>query len=149
MREALKLVAPNIEAQEVDLVEDIAPGPVVVQGNALRIEQVMVNLLRNAIDAMEDSAPRSLSVRVGAIAGTGWFEVADRGHGLGHASLPELQEPFVTTRESGQGMGLGLAISAGIVKEHHGQMTARNRDGGGAVFRVEIPLADSAEEAAE
>jgi two-component system C4-dicarboxylate transport sensor histidine kinase DctB len=149
MREALKLVAPNIEAQEADLVEDIAPGPVVVQGNALRIEQVMVNLLRNAIDAMEDSAPRSLSVRVGAIAGTGWFEVADRGHGLGHASLPELQEPFVTTRESGQGMGLGLAISAGIVKEHHGQMTARNRDGGGAVFHVEIPLADSAEEAAE
>lgn len=149
MREALKLVTPNIEAQQVNLVEDIAPGPVMVQGNALRIEQVMVNILRNAIDAMEDSTPRSLTVRVGIGGGMAWFEVADRGHGLGQASLPDLQEPFVTSRESGQGMGLGLAISAGIVKEHHGQMSARNRNGGGAVFRVEIPLADSAEEAAE
>jgi two-component system C4-dicarboxylate transport sensor histidine kinase DctB len=75
--------------------------------------------------------------------------VADRGHGLGQSSLLELQEPFVTSRESGQGMGLGLAISAGIVKEHHGVMTARNRDGGGAAFRVEIPLAETTEEAAE
>jgi two-component system C4-dicarboxylate transport sensor histidine kinase DctB len=149
MREALKLVAPNIEALQINLVEEIEPAPVTVQGNALRIEQVMVNLLRNAMDAMEDSIPHDLTVRVGADAGTGWFEVADRGHGLGQSSLPELQEPFVTSRESGQGMGLGLAISAGIVKEHHGAMTARNRDGGGAVFRVEIPLADTAKEAAE
>ncbi|WP_306046151.1 ATP-binding protein [Nioella sp. MMSF_3534] len=149
MREALKLVAPNIEALQINLVEEIEPAPVTVQGNALRIEQVMVNLLRNAMDAMEDSTPRDLTVRVGADAGTGWFEVADRGHGLGQSSLPELQEPFVTSRESGQGMGLGLAISAGIVKEHHGAMTARNRDGGGAVFRVDIPLADTAKEAAE
>lgn len=149
MREALKLVAPNVEALQINLVEEIEPAPVTVQGNALRIEQVMVNLLRNAIDAMEDSAPRDLTVRVGSGAGTGWFEVADRGHGLGQSSLPELQEPFVTSRESGQGMGLGLAISAGIVKEHHGAMIARNRDGGGAQFRVEIPLADTAKEAAE
>jgi two-component system C4-dicarboxylate transport sensor histidine kinase DctB len=149
MREALKLVAPNVEALQINLVEEIEPAPVTVQGNALRIEQVMVNLLRNAIDAMEDSTPSDLTVRVGSGSGTGWFEVADRGHGLGQSSLPELQEPFVTSRESGQGMGLGLAISAGIVKEHHGAMTARNRAGGGAVFRVEIPLADTAKEAAE
>lgn len=149
MHEALKLVAPNVEALQINLVEEIEPAPVTVQGNALRIEQVMVNLLRNAMDAMEDSAPRDLTVRVGSGAGTSWFEVADRGHGLGQSSLPELQEPFVTSRESGQGMGLGLAISAGIVKEHHGAMIARNRDGGGALFRVEIPLADTAKEAAE
>ena len=149
MREALNLMAPNVETHQINLVEEIAPGPVMVQGNALRIEQVMVNLLRNAVDAMEDSAPRDLTVRVGAAGDMAWFEVADRGHGLGRASLPDLQEPFVTSRESGQGMGLGLAISAGIVKEHHGVMSARNRDGGGAVFRVEIPLADTAEEAAE
>lgn len=149
MREALKLVAPNIEAQAVRLTQDLGPDPVIVQGNALRIEQVMVNLLRNAIDAMACAADPTLAVRVGADDGRAWFEVADRGHGLGDASLPELQEPFVTSRESGQGMGLGLAISAGIVKEHHGAMSARNRDGGGAAFRVEIPLAAPAEEAAE
>ena len=149
MREALKLVAPNIEANAVQLVQDLSAAPVIVQGNALRIEQVMVNILRNAIDAMEDGPPRDLMVRVGGASGMGWFEVADCGHGLGEASLSDLQEPFVTSRESGQGMGLGLSISAGIVKEHHGQMTAHNRDSGGAVFRVEIPLADTTEEAAE
>ena len=149
MREALKLVAPNIAAQGVRLEQDLGPDPVIVQGNALRIEQVMVNLLRNAIDAMEGAADPVLTVRVGAGEGCAWVEVADRGHGLGEASLAELQEPFVTSRESGHGMGLGLAISAGIVKEHHGVMSARNHDGGGAAFRVEIPLAAPAEEAAE
>lgn len=149
MREALKLVAPNIEAAGVALAQDIPSTPVVVLGNALRLEQVMVNLLRNAIDAMEDSTPRPLSVRVGQDATGAWFEVADRGHGLGQASLVELQEPFVTSRESGKGMGLGLAISAGIVKEHHGRMTARNRARGGAVFRVDIPRSDTVEEAAQ
>ena len=149
MREALKLVAPNLDTHAVELVQDLPDGPVMVQGNALRIEQVMVNILRNAIDAMEDGDRRELTVRVGSAGGLAWFAVADRGHGLGQSSLLELQEPFVTSRESGQGMGLGLAISAGIVKEHHGVMTARNRDGGGAAFRVEIPLAETTEEAAE
>lgn len=149
MREALKLVAPNVEKHDVNLVEEIDSTSAVIQGNALRIEQVMVNILRNAIDAMDDTGGRDLTVRVGTSGGMGWFEVADRGHGLGQASLSDLQEPFVTSRESGQGMGLGLAISAGIVKEHHGTMTARNRTGGGATFRVEIPLADTAEEDAE
>ena len=146
MREALKLVAPNVEKHDVNLVEEIDDTSAIIQGNALRIEQVMVNILRNAIDAMDDAGGRDLTVRVGTSGGMGWFEVADRGHGLGQASLSDLQEPFVTSRESGQGMGLGLAISAGIVKEHHGTMTARNRTGGGATFRVEIPLADTAEE---
>lgn len=146
MREALKLVAPNVEKHDINLIEEIDSTSAIIQGNALRIEQVMVNILRNAIDAMDDTGGRDLTVRVGTSGGMGWFEVADRGHGLGQASLSDLQEPFVTSRESGQGMGLGLAISAGIVKEHHGTMTARNRTGGGATFRVEIPLADTAEE---
>ena len=71
----------------------------------------------------------------------------DNGHGLGDATLADLQEPFVTTRESGrgpgQGMGLGLAISASIVKDHNGTMTARNREAGGTVFTVSFPRAHS------
>ena len=149
MDEAVKLVQPNLEAGDIALSQDRPAGPVIVQGIRLRIEQVMTNILRNAIDAMEDGDDRALTVSVGAGAGTAWFEVADRGHGLGDASLSDLSEPFVTSRASGQGMGLGLAISAGIVTEHHGVMRAWNRPSGGAVFRVEIPLAQHAEEAAE
>ncbi len=149
MDEAVKLVQPNLEVAEIDLTQDRAATPVIVRGNRLRIEQVMTNILRNAVDAMEDGDDRALTVSVGGGAGMAWFEVADRGHGLGDASLADLTEPFVTSRASGQGMGLGLAISAGIVTEHHGVMRAWNRPSGGAVFRVEIPLAHISEEAAE
>lgn len=144
MDEALTLVAPNIDAQNVQLRKAFPNTPVVVHGNPLRIEQVMTNLLRNAIDAMEDSDPPSLEVVLGSDTAPGggeaWFEIRDRGHGLGAGTLEEWQEPFATSRASGQGMGLGLAISAGIVKEHGGQMQARDRSGGGTVFRVELPL---------
>jgi two-component system C4-dicarboxylate transport sensor histidine kinase DctB len=78
-----------------------------------------------------------------------WVACADNGHGLGQATLAELQEPFVTTRESGQGMGLGLAISASIVSDLGGVMTAENRPGGGAVFRICFPSLASLQEAAE
>ncbi|SFL78696.1 sensor histidine kinase [Shimia aestuarii] len=139
MAAALALVAPNIEA--LGCVVDRAPGetPASVRGSRLRIEQVMTNLLRNAVDAMEGVAAPRLSVRIGSEGDQVYFEVADTGHGLGAATLNELQEPFVTTRESGHGMGLGLAISDNIIKDHEGRMSARNRAEGGAVFRVTLP----------
>ncbi len=108
---------------------------------------MLTNLLRNALDAMEDSDTRRLSTAIGSDGATAGGEIRDTGHGLGGASLSELQEPFVTSRESGRGMGLGLAISAGIVREHHGTLQARNRPGGGALFRVEIPVSGPAREA--
>ncbi|WP_300546605.1 ATP-binding protein [Roseovarius sp.] len=143
---ALSLLTPNIEASGVTLDLRQPPDPILVRGNQLRLEQVMTNILRNAVDALEDSDERRLHVRMGLADKAGWVEVHDTGHGLGKASLSDLQEPFVTTRESGRGMGLGLAISANIVKEHHGRISARNAEGRGAVFRVEIPVADGEED---
>ncbi|CUI76984.1 sensor histidine kinase [Cognatishimia activa] len=141
MRAALALVEPNITTREVQVDLTIPKTSVTVRGNRLRLEQVMTNLLRNAIDAMEDSDARALSVTLDHSDGAAWFEIRDTGHGLGEATLADLQEPFVTSRESGQGMGLGLAISASIVNDHGGQMTARNAQRGGAVFRVTLPIA--------
>lgn len=143
---ALSLLTPNIEATEVTLDLRQPPGPIMVRGHQLRLEQVMTNVLRNAVDALEECDERVLHVRMGTTENAGWVEVRDTGHGLGAASLSDLQEPFVTTRESGRGMGLGLAISANIVKEHHGRISARNAEGRGAVFRVEIPMADGEED---
>ncbi len=148
MQAALELVAPNIEQVGAQVSLDAPDGPVLVRGDQLRLEQVMTNILRNALDALEDSGARTLDVLIGATDDTGWFEVQDSGQGLGGAALSDLQEPFFTTRESGRGMGLGLAISASIVKEHHGRISARDAAEGGAVFRVEIPLARAEEEVA-
>lgn len=139
LRDAAALVAPNLEAAKAELRLDLCPDLGGVRGSRLRIEQVMTNLLRNAIDASEDHAAPLIEVETGAGGDGIWFEIRDNGHGLGEATLAELQEPFVTTRESGRGMGLGLAISAGIVQDHGGTMTGRNRDTGGAVFRVAFP----------
>jgi len=146
--EAAALVAPNIGTAGIHLTRDLAALPVLVQGNKLRIEQVLTNILRNAVDATHDSAQKDVTIRTGSAQGMGWVEVLDTGLGLGGAKLDDLQEPFVTSRASGQGMGLGLAISSGIVTEHNGRLTAQDRPGGGAVFRVEIPLVSAQEEAA-
>ncbi|MEP6016852.1 MAG: ATP-binding protein [Paracoccaceae bacterium] len=148
MHASLELVAPNLAETGIKVTFGNDAEPTWVRGNSLRIEQVMTNLLRNAIDAMEDTKGGVISICFGPDEQdeqgeqdekTVWFEIEDSGHGLGDATLADLQEPFVTTRESGQGMGLGLAISAGIVSDHGGHMTARNKPTNGAVFRVTFP----------
>ncbi|WP_170325612.1 sensor histidine kinase [Ruegeria arenilitoris] len=146
---ALALVAPNIEQGKVKISIDAPTGPIFIRGSALRIEQVITNLLRNAIDAMDGADAPEIHIAVMASDNEAVLEIQDNGHGLGEATLAELQEPFVTTRESGRGMGLGLAISTSIVKDHDGTMTARNRDGGGTIFRVTFPMASITEETDE
>ncbi|WP_282182620.1 sensor histidine kinase [Aliiroseovarius marinus] len=145
LRDAIKmsldLVAPNIQQIGAEVALDLPTHPVLIRGIRLRVEQVMTNLLRNALDASEDRAAPKLTVRAGVSGTDAWVEIEDNGHGIGSATLEDLKEPFVTTRESGRGMGLGLAISASIVKDHEGQMTARNVDPEGAVFRVTFPHA--------
>lgn len=133
------LLEPNI--QEVDATVMIAPSDtaLLLKGNRMRLEQVVTNILRNALDALDGSEERRISVSLGRTAKDVWFEVADTGHGLGDRSLDELREPFATTRESGKGMGLGLTISAGIVSDHGGTITASNGESGGAVFRIALP----------
>lgn len=140
---ALELVTPNLQRLNVTPQLDLTDAPCLVVGNQLRLEQVMVNLLRNALDAVEGEPAPHVGLRLYRSDAELVFEVADNGHGLGAAALSDLQEPFVTTRESGRGMGLGLAISAGIVNDHHARMEAMNRTGGGALFRITFPPANT------
>ena len=136
---ALALVEPNIATVGARVAVTSPDHPVTVRGNRLRIEQVLTNVLRNALDAVEDCDTRRIEVAISLCDGMGRVEVCDTGHGLGQASLDELQEPFVTTRESGRGMGLGLAISANIVRAHEGRISVREAEGSGAVFCIDIP----------
>ena len=149
VRAALALVDPNIEQAKVEVSLDVPANPVLIRGIALRVEQVITNLLRNAMDATDETSAPEIRIAVTVSKDQATLEIQDNGHGLGEATLAELQEPFVTTRESGRGMGLGLAISASIVKDHDGTMTARNRSGGGTVFCVTFPIASRPEEANE
>ncbi|NRB02504.1 MAG: sensor histidine kinase [Rhodobacteraceae bacterium] len=137
---AITLLAPNVEHGPVTLRFEAPAEAVEMRGVQLRIEQVLTNLLRNAIDAAEGADRTDVTVTLGATEGTGWINVHDTGPGFGDLTLEDLQEPFFTTRESGRGMGLGLAISASIVKDHGGRMTAQSTQDAGTTFRLEFPL---------
>ncbi|WP_136440455.1 sensor histidine kinase [Pacificoceanicola onchidii] len=136
---ARDLNAPNIAHIGAQLTIAEPGAPLILKGNRMRLEQVVTNILRNALDAVEMQAEKRIDIAMGAGDGQVWLEVSDSGHGLGDQSFDELREPFATTRESGRGMGLGLTISAGIVSDHGGTITAQNRASGGAVFHIALP----------
>jgi two-component system C4-dicarboxylate transport sensor histidine kinase DctB len=108
----------------------------------LRLEQVLINLVGNAIDAVGSGAgaPASPSIWIDVDASEAWVRiyVRDNGPGIAQAHMPRLFEPFFSTKEGGQGMGLGLAISSSIAQENGGQLVARNVPGGGAEFLVTL-----------
>jgi two-component system C4-dicarboxylate transport sensor histidine kinase DctB len=100
----------------------------------LRLEQVLINLLGNALDATADiSAPR-ISIEIEVADANLSFAVSDNGPGIAEDVLPRLFEPFFTTKEMGQGLGLGLAISSSIARDCGGSLVARNAPHGGALF---------------
>lgn len=139
-KEVQTLIAPDADALGVTIHEALPAAPVMVRGDRLRLEQVMVNLCRNAILAMSDTPRRNLTVAIEVAEGRAVLAVRDTGPGLRGETLEHLQEPFVTTRASGEGMGLGLAISTEIVREHDGHLAARDLQEGGAEFTVTLPV---------
>lgn len=141
VQDALELLKPNIEAREVEVlfVPPREDADLTLVANKLRIEQVITNIVRNALDAVQGEQQKRVTLTVGGTPTEVWFEVSDTGHGFRDMTLDDLREPFATTRESGEGMGLGLTISAGIVSDHNGDITASERPEGGAVFHVRLP----------
>ncbi|MCO8592875.1 sensor histidine kinase [Burkholderia multivorans] len=100
----------------------------------LRLEQVLINLLGNALDAVAAVAAPAIEVTVAVSSATVAIEVRDNGPGIPPELLPRLFEPFFTTKEMGSGLGLGLAISSSIASDAGGSLTARNAPSGGALF---------------
>jgi two-component system, NtrC family, C4-dicarboxylate transport sensor histidine kinase DctB len=100
----------------------------------LRLEQVLINLLGNALDATAGMTPPRISIEIEAAETSVSFAVRDNGPGIPDDVLPRLFEPFFTTKEMGQGLGLGLAISSSIARDCGGSLVARNAQDGGALF---------------
>ncbi len=148
---ALSMMEPQLKLRVVRITRTLPRQPVMVLADRIRLEQVIINLLRNALDATREVAePRiDLILSAGEVA---MLTVRDNGHGI--ADLDNLFEPFYTTKKPGEGVGLGLAISSGIVTDLGGRLTARNAEKGGsetggAVFEMQLPLMAPEIEAAE
>ncbi|GAB6851431.1 sensor histidine kinase [Paraburkholderia kururiensis] len=142
---AVALLAHRLEKEHVAVKIDAPPGPLLAFGETVRLEQVLVNLLSNAIEAMEASPVREIVIRAYRTYGDGehaFIEVLDNGIGLSDAVQARLFEPFFTTKKT-SGLGLGLAISADIATSFGGSLTCENRPQGGALFRLTLRAAPS------
>ena len=143
---ALSMMEPQLKARVVQITRNLPRSPVMVMADRIRLEQVIINLLRNALDATKGAANPRIDLTV-SVDQAVVLTVSDNGHGI--ADLENLFEPFYTTKRPGEGVGLGLAISSGIVTDLGGRLTARNGDSGGAVFQVQLPILGSELAAAE
>ena len=137
---SLAMMEPQLRQRHVQISRIAPDEPVEVLGDRLRIEQVMVNLLRNAIDATKSERLPQVDIILSA-GETVTLTVRDNGPGI--EDLDALFEPFYTTKQPGDGVGLGLAISSQIVTDLGGRLTARNGQSGGAVFEMQLPVLGS------
>ncbi len=134
---ALSMMEPQLKRGDVRVVVDLPEEPVIIMADRIRLEQVIINLFRNALDATKNMPERQIELLL-ASGETAKLSLRDNGDGI--ADLDELFEPFYTTKQPGEGVGLGLAISSGIIGDLGGRLTARNGQTGGAVFEVQLPL---------
>ncbi|SEN28761.1 two-component system, NtrC family, C4-dicarboxylate transport sensor histidine kinase DctB [Gemmobacter aquatilis] len=143
---ALSMMEPQLKARVVRITRTLPRAPVMVMADRIRLEQVIINLLRNALDATKETTRPQIDLILSA-GETATLTVRDNGHGI--ADLDNLFEPFYTTKKPGEGIGLGLAISTGIVTDLGGRLTAHNGEGGGAVFEIQLPILGAGAKAAE
>ncbi len=139
LRALLKFIQPELRKGQVRVVLEIASGLPALWIHGIQLEQVLLNLVRNAIEAMqENEGERRLVISAHQEMGGVVLQVGDNGQGI----APELQErlftPFVTTKK--EGMGLGLSISQGIIESHGGRMKVDSTPGEGTVFTITLPL---------
>ena len=140
-REVLDLTHSDLLARRMSVTTRLAPDIPSVLGDRVQLQQVILNLVLNACDAMTETDPveRRLTLTTAADNEFVQVSVSDRGIGIPHDQLGAVFEPFVTFRE--QGLGLGLAISRSIVLAHRGRIVAENNADRGATFRCFLPVA--------
>jgi PAS domain S-box-containing protein len=144
----LRLRAAAAAAASIEIVKNLAPHLPRVSGDALLLQQAVLNIVMNAEQAVATvDGLRRLELRTRVVGRrTVEIQIADSGPGIPPEAMQRLFEPFFTTKEVGQGTGLGLAIAYGIMQEHDGRLLAANRPEGGAVFTLELPVGGDAVE---
>jgi signal transduction histidine kinase len=136
---ALRLTTYLIREARVQLVSDIPAQALLVAYDAQQIEQVLINLIHNAIQAMPNRG--TLQVKLYGLDGKAVISVADSGVGIPPENLKRIFDPFFTTKPEGQGTGLGLSVSYGIIANHQGQIEVQSEMGKGTTFTIWLPMA--------
>jgi len=146
VRGAVALRRSQLLKQGIQVEVQLPPEPVTVSGNTVNLQQVLMNLLVNAEHAVGSHRDSGhLWVRLTRAGGQAVVTIDDDGPGIAPELLSRIFDPFYTTRPEGEGAGLGLSVSAGIVADHRGRITAAERPGGGARFTVELSLLEGSQ----
>ena len=146
IEKTLFLNANLLKLHAIKVEENLAPDLPVFTGSEDRLQQVFMNLVSNATEAMEGLSERVLRIETRQVREKDCVSVvfADTGVGIPEQNLPKLFEPFFSTKKQGKGVGLGLSVVYGIIQEHGGSILVQSREGRGTTFTIELPLkADS------
>lgn len=150
LRDTMEIVAVRLKAASATIEIDIGDTPLIVRAGSVRLQQVLVNVISNAADAVEGLDDRTIHLRARRDGDRVVLTVRDRGPGIPPAIAERIFDPFFSTKGVGKGLGLGLSISYNIVKDFGGSLVATNLAEGGAEFRIELAAdKDNAREAAE
>jgi PAS domain S-box-containing protein len=142
MDDTLQLLEPQLRRSQIEMVRNYATDAPEVYGNAGKLQQVFTNLLLNARDAIPDGGRIVVSTST-ADDGSLIAEISDTGIGIAPENVAKIYDPFYTTKGVGQGTGLGLAVSYGIIQEHTGRISVDSTPGEGTTFRITLPAARS------
>ncbi len=154
VKDVMKIIAQQLSLQNIQVVYDLDETTPPILANKNRLEQVIFNLVTNARDAIENQDPLSKDTKERIIAISTWSEqrthlnltISDTGTGIPEEDLQKIFEPFYTTKEVGKGMGLGLSIIYGIIRDFEGTIHVENRSAGGTRFHLRFPLSKKTEE---
>lgn len=143
VRNAVEFVSGQLQKRNIEVVWDLCPEALMVKGDAFQLEQMVMNLLTNARDAITEvhgSQGGVITLKVRHCGDNVEIEVLDNGPGIDATISPKIFDPFFTTKSGNRGTGLGLSLCHSIVTEHGGTIVAQNLPSGGASFRVTLPL---------
>jgi signal transduction histidine kinase len=139
---SLSLMQEQLRLRGIEIELDLCVDELIVLGNAIQLEQVFINLLTNARDALEASPQKTIRIATESDGEEIRIAFADTGSGIAPEVEQRIFDPFFTTKEVGTGTGLGLSITYSIVKEHGGEITISSEPGGGARFLIALPVSD-------
>ena len=148
-RETIGLLSPVVAGRQVGLRSFLAPVELPIFCDPIQLQQVVINLVVNAMDAVTDkpSEQRTISIRTSRVENFAELSVSDSGPGIPEDKINEVFDPFFTSKA--EGMGMGLSIARTIVEAHNGRIWAENRDHGGATFKIRLPIVNDGTVAAE
>jgi len=143
VQETIRFFSALAIGRKFELVSVITPDALPIFGDRIQLQQVILNLVMNGVEAMRDtpSENRIISIRTTRVENFAELSVSDHGPGIPRDKLNEVFEPFFTSKA--EGMGMGLSIARTIIEAHHGAISARNPVHGGAAFRIKLPISNN------